>query len=443
MPPHALTGTRLRERRLAAGLRQADVAQAAGISASYLNLIEHGRRKVTPDVADRLADVLGLDGTALSGGAEALMLEGLRSAAGRALGLPAEVDRLEEFVGRFPGWAGLLADLDGRVQVLERSITALSDRMSHDPHLSQALHELLSSLSSVRATAAILAETPDLSQDWTDRFHRNLMGDSERLAAGAEALVAYLDAGSTMAEQGIAAPQEEVEDWLSRRGWVIGDDELDPSLAAELEAEVAAIASSAARSLARSYLVQAASDARVLPSGVLDAAVAAEGPDAFALAGTLALDPMVVMRRLAVLPALTLGLVICDGSGTLTFRKPVTGFPLPRFGAACPLWPLYAALGRPGLPVDATVAVAGQGSRSFRVQAWSHSTHPAGPRGPELRVAAMLIQPASPVGVGRSGGIPEVGSTCRICPRPDCPARREPTILLEAAVPSRDLSRPG
>jgi hypothetical protein len=57
--------------------------------------------------------------------------------------------------------------------------------MTHDPHLSQALHEVLSSLSSVRATAAILAETPDLSPEWADRFHQNLYGDSERLASGA------------------------------------------------------------------------------------------------------------------------------------------------------------------------------------------------------------------------------------------------------------------
>ena len=61
MPPSALTGTRLRERRLAAGLRQADVAAAAGISGSYLNLIEHNRRKVTVDLLNRLADALGLE----------------------------------------------------------------------------------------------------------------------------------------------------------------------------------------------------------------------------------------------------------------------------------------------------------------------------------------------------------------------------------------------
>ena len=86
------------------------MAAAAGISASYLNLIEHNRRKVTPEVADRLALALGIDWTALSGGTEAALVEGLRLAAGRALAVPVELDRLEEFVGRFPGWAGLVAD---------------------------------------------------------------------------------------------------------------------------------------------------------------------------------------------------------------------------------------------------------------------------------------------------------------------------------------------
>ena len=59
MPLSMLTGLKLRERRLAAGLRQADVAVRAGISASYLNLIEHNRRKVTPDVLERLAIFAG------------------------------------------------------------------------------------------------------------------------------------------------------------------------------------------------------------------------------------------------------------------------------------------------------------------------------------------------------------------------------------------------
>ena len=47
-------------------------------------------------------------------------------------------------------------------------------------------------------------------------------------------------------------------------------------------------------------------------------------------------------------PGSRLGLVICDGSGTLTFRKPAEGFAIPRFGAACPLWNAHQAFEMPG-----------------------------------------------------------------------------------------------
>ena len=59
MPLSALTGTRLRERRLALGLKQAELAQRVGVSASYLNLIEHNRRRISEDLLARLALALG------------------------------------------------------------------------------------------------------------------------------------------------------------------------------------------------------------------------------------------------------------------------------------------------------------------------------------------------------------------------------------------------
>lgn len=429
MPLSALTGSRLRERRLAAGLRQADLAAAAGISASYLNLIEHNRRKVTAPVLDRLAGALGLDRSALAAGREAALAEDLRAVVARhadATGPDAaEVDRAEDLAGRFPGWAALLVAVAARADGLGRALEALNDRMTHDPHLSQSLHEVLSALSSVRATASILAETEDLAPDWSARFHRNLHQDSERLAAGAEALVAYLDAGSATVEQGIAAPQEEVEDWLRRRDWAIPDDELEAGCAAE----IAALASSAARSLARSHVARAAEDARHLPGPAFATALAEAGPDPMLLADRFGADPVAVMRRLAGMPSAGAGLVVCDASGTLTFRKPAPGFPLPRFGAACPLWPLYTALGRPMLPIEAVVTVAGQGGSVFRTVAWCSPRHPGGLRGPELREAAMLILPED----GTRAPDRTVGSTCRICPRDGCPARREPSILAAGA----------
>ncbi len=424
MPLSALTGTKLRDLRLAQGLKQADAAARAGISASYLNLIEHNRRKVTPEVLERLADALAIDRAALAGGGNAALVEDLRAVAargaGQAEGQRAEVDRVEEFADRFPGWAGLLVALEMRSLALERAVEALNDRMTHDPHLSASLHELLSSLSAVRATAAILAETPDLEPEWAARFHHNLHQDSERLAVGAEALVGYLDAGQGIEEQGIAAPQEEVEDWLRSRGWRISDAEFS----AGLGTEIARLASSVARSLASDLVARAEADARAMPEDRFARALAARGPDPMALAEDFAVSPLAVMRRLAMGAELQAGLVSCDASGTLTFRKPATGFPLPRFGSACPLWPLYAALGRPMQPFEARVQMAGQGDRRHRVIAWAETRHPQGLRGPELREASMLILPDD-----GAGPTLRIGSSCRVCSRGDCPARREPSIL--------------
>ena len=120
-----------------------------------------------------------------------------------------------------------------------------------------------------------------------------------------------------------------------------------------------------------------------------------------------------------------MGLVICDASGTLTFRKPVAGFALPRFGAACPLWPLFSALGQPMRPIETVIETAGPQGRRFLVQAFCRLRFPQGARGPELREAAMLILP-EPV---RTADVLAVGSTCRVWQRSACPARREPSIL--------------
>jgi len=133
------------------------------------------------------------------------------------------------------------------------------------------------------------------------------------------------------------------------------------------------------------------------------------------------------------LPDAPEGLVICDGSGTLVFRKPVAGFALPRFGAACPLWPLFTALSRPMVPVSALVQTVGAGARRFAVRAFCQPRYPGGFGGPELREAAMLILPDDAPFADPPRDLLLVGSTCRVCPRAPCPARREPSIMAEAA----------
>lgn len=427
----ALTGTRLRERRLALGLRQADVAAAVGVSAPYLNLIEHNRRRVSPLLLESLADHLGVAAEALEDGAEGAQIEELRAAATALPGSGAELDRAEEFAGRFPGWAALARGLARRAAGLERAVEALNDRMTHDPHLSDSLHEVLSAVASVRSTAAILAETEDIEPEWRMRFLKNLHGDSERLALGAEALVAFLDGSDRAEAQVMIAPQEEVEAWLAARGWHLAELEPGGPGSAVLEGEVAGLASVAARRLARDWMQVMARDAARVPLETLETEA-----DPVRLAAALGVEVTVVLRRMALAPGSEAGLALCDASGALVLRKPAEGFAFPRFGSACPLWPLYAALGRTGSPVVADLVVAGRGGRRFRAIAHCAIRHPEGLGGVELREAAMLVQPlrGSVALVGDITGAQVVGSSCRVCARGDCPARREPSILTDASM---------
>lgn len=426
--PNTLTGTLIRERRLALGLRQADLAEAADISASYLNLIEHNRRRAGGDILKRLAARLGVEPSSLSEGAGGALLDELRAAAAVARIGAVEHDRIEDFAGRFPGWAAVLAATQQRAAQLERMVATLNDRLAHDPHLSASLHEVLSAVSSVRSTAAILADTDDIEPEWRTRFHRNLHEDSERLAAGAEALVAYLDGSDAQDPQGTASPQEEVEAWLAERGWQVPELE-EPKGRAVLFAEVEGLASVAARALGRQFVDQAAQEARALPAARVREAAAAHGLDPARLAQVAGTSVLTAMRRMALVPGLRLGVVICDASGTFLFRKPVEGFSLPRFGAACPLWPLFEALSRPMMPIQRLVQTAERLPMRFQAMAICETRLLAGFSGSVLREAGMLLLPLDTVPPEAS--IEAVGTSCRICPRLDCAARREPSIVSD------------
>ncbi|MEZ5911734.1 MAG: short-chain fatty acyl-CoA regulator family protein [Paracoccaceae bacterium] len=428
MARQSLTGTRIRERRVLTGMKQADLARAAGISASYLNLIEHNRRRVGSGLLQALAGVLGVSVEMLTEGAEAALLADLRAAAQANEAEQPEIDRVEEFAGRFPGWARATAAMQRRLSAMERTVETLSDRMTHDPFLSASLHEVLSAVTAVRSTAGILAETEDIEPEWRARFHANLRDDSERLAEGAEALVAWLD-GSVPDESGIAAPQEEVEAWLAECGYHIEEAETEAfDGGAGLIDAAPELASTAAHKLATQYLAQYRRDAQAIPLAALRRAVSEHGADPARLATRFQTGLMPVFRRLATLPDSGFGLVCCDGSGTLTFRKPADGFALPRFGAACPLWPLYRALLQPTVPIRAVVEMAGRVPQRFLAFAYCQPSYPDGFGGVPVVEAAMLILPAPPEPETPAA---RVGTSCRICPRMDCSARREPSILSE------------
>ncbi|APX88848.1 hypothetical protein BV394_03150 [Brevirhabdus pacifica] len=455
----SFTGDRIRERRMQRGIKQTELSRRVGISASYLNLIEHNRRNIGGKLLLSLADALGVAASSLSEGADEELLDTLRDAAGPALdtdrapasgGAAARPEReagVEDpgsLVARFPGWARVVAAQHRRIAALERTVEGLSDRLAHDPVLAENLHDILSAVTSVRSTASILNQTPDIDPNWRARFHANLHEDSARLARTAQSLVSYFDA-MAREETGFAAPTERVESYLAAARHHLPELESDGTeedgeariegLARRMARDGGAEELAVARRVARRY----ASDAAAVAPDRLLQALDRHGLEPAAIAGELGQPLSLILRRLACLPPegplQRVGLVLCDGAGALLFRRRLEGFPMPQFGAACPLWPLYQALSRPHLPLRQLLETPG----GQRVLAFAVA-EPRGPAqfdAPPVLEATMLVVPMdlahAPDAMGQDGVPPMglegaalgVGSSCRTCPRPRCPARRE------------------
>ena len=429
MTREALTGSRIRERRVMAGQKQADLARQIGISASYLNLIEHNRRRIGGKVLLNIAAALGVEPQALTEGAEAALIATLREAAIDAGLTGPDAARADEFAGRFPGWADVLVGTRRRIAALEQTVEALTDRLAHDPHLAASMHELLTTAAAIRSTASILAETKTLQPEWRDRFHANINEDSRRLSDSAQALVTYLETHPDASETA-SSPQEEVEIFLANHSFEFETLETTEDTQNQIEVLIDGaqmLQSLAARHIAKGVLQQVARDAARLPIVLLREAVARLGSDPVTLARDLRQPVVRILRRLAALPELGAGLVVCDRSGTVIFRKSVEGFTVPRHGACCPLWPLFSALNHPGSVMATRVSQLGHARAEFDCFAACDTVGVPSYNAAPLVQAVMLLIPTT----SGAESAEQMGSTCRICPHEDCAARREPSILSQ------------
>ena len=427
MPREGLTGSRIRERRSVAGIRQTDLARSLGISASYLNLIEHNRRRIGGKLLLDIARALSVEPSMLTEGAEAALIANLREAATGANLPHSEVDRADELAGRFPGWAEVLAAGHRRIGTLERTVETLSDRLTHDPQLAASVHELLSTAASIRSTASILADEKDLEAEWRDRFHANLDQDSKRLADSSKALVNYFEAGDGAKDE-MSSPQEEVDAFLSKTDYRFHALEAGTQSVEEIVAGADLLRSAAARYLASKVLQRIQKDARRVPTDELEKALKRFGTDPIALARAMKVPVPMVLRRLAVQPEVKAGLVICDRAGSILFRKAVGQMVIPRFGSACALWPLFSVLSQPGQVIRTPLVQLGRTRAHFDCYAVSEVIGEASYNTPPLVEASMLLLPNS---APPPDNALEVGSACGVCPKDGCLGRREPSMLKD------------
>lgn len=436
MERSAFAGSRIRERRVALGLRQAEVALRAGISGSYLNLIEHNRRRIGGKVLLNIAAALEIEPGTLAQGAEKRLLTSLRDAAIARPDVEVDLSKTEDFADRFTDWAHLISAQQSQIASLQQTVSSLSDRLAHDPFLSEALHEVLSTVSAIRSTASILAEPGEMDQNWQRRFQTNVFQDSIRLATASQSLADYLDGDSDRVLDTLS-PLDELDSLLAKHSYHFAGLEtlLDwsDSVADALLAEVSA----AAKILGMAYFRQYWKDAQSFRLPKLLALVAELGLDPVRIARETELSLPLIFRRLASLPPdpsrPAVGLMVCDSSGGLLFKQPCDDFQAPRVGSACARWPLYGALTQIGVAARHQVLHSGRpgnlaAQNLFDTFSVAERVTSASFEGvPVLRSTMLILRSEKPT----SDQPLPIGSTCRLCNIQACPARREPSIFAD------------
>ncbi len=423
--PQRLAGTRIRQKRLDRGMRQATVAETVGISPSYLNLIEHNRRRIGGKLLADIAKVLEVDPALLTDGVDPDMLDQIKSAAAMA-SAEVELSRTEELASRYPGWGALIAGQARRIDALQTQVQVLTDRIAFDPQLAHSLHEVISAVTAIRSSASILVGPEKLDEDWQRRFHENIHDDSVRLATSSEALIAFLEAPEE-ARDGLGSAYEQFEAYLNACDFHLPEIEAGGSVSTLPET---AMLSDAARQLLEQFAEQYAQDAKALPLGPFEEAITQHGYDPARLSQQFGVPFAAVLRRLASLPTThghpPMGLVICDAAGVIRVLKTVPGFAMPRAGGACPLWPVFSVMSRPEQPVRLDVSLPGLGANTLRCFAIATAEPATRFDVPPNVHSTMLVlpDPDDPV----QEALP-VGMSCRICPRHDCKSRREPAIV--------------
>lgn len=429
-------GYALRRLRRRDGLTQAAMAQAIGVSASYLNLLERNQRPLSAAVLLRLSEHFDLDARHFAahepgGGLDAMMAR-LRDPAHAELG----VDRteVEDWLVSAPGTAEAFARLyDG----------ATPGRAPALPHLvaRAAVERWQNHFPDLDAVAEALADELRLMSG--DAGH----AITDRLRARHQLAVRVLPVEvlpSELQRLDLHARQLQLSELLdpASRTLALALQLARFECADEVEAIVAGAELSdrlAERHLRRTLFGWAAA-AILLPYGRFLRACEATGYDLHRLQRRFAVGFEVLAHRLTSLGrvgarGLPFALLRFDRAGQISQRVVgASGLPAAAFGSLCPLWAGVRASERAGELVLQTVELSDGARWRTTARTVRAPANGAGGLTAQFTIALLidegLVHSLGSGWVGTGPPMP-IGPGCAECPRPHCPQRALPSPLID------------
>src|SRR5690606_28878700 len=137
-----------------------DLAARVGISPSYLNMIERDRRIVAGGLLVRLATVLDLAPSALSGSEEIRLLSQLTELLSdpALAGTRTEPGEAVAAIGLAPSIVRAVLRLYQAYRESAEAVEALREGLATDPLMVEGRHQVLTLITSIRAFSEILSD---------------------------------------------------------------------------------------------------------------------------------------------------------------------------------------------------------------------------------------------------------------------------------------------
>lgn len=176
-------GTAIRRLRRERRLSQAELAQRAGISTSYLNLIEHNRRPLTEAAGLALARAMDLDPHEISSGEDARLLASISEVLGDPLfcDSPPPMEDVAALAGVPRSIAQALLTLHRAYGVAREEARILTERLASETLANAPAAQMRGMVASIRSFGEILHDHADLKPAERRRFMDILVREAEHL----------------------------------------------------------------------------------------------------------------------------------------------------------------------------------------------------------------------------------------------------------------------
>lgn len=448
----AFAGVRLKRLREEHGLTQLALAQALGLSASYVNQLEKNQRPLTVPVLLKINAIFGVDVQLFAETDEARLVADLR----------------EVFTDPLNGEQVSLAEVRevaSAMPALGRAVAALHRRWRHATERADAIAGELG-LGSGGASSPTALMPYEQVRDFF-YAHRNhfsdLDGRAEVLAQELELEAGNMAPGLSrylLAHHGVRIERAQDEAMqrrflaservlrLSRR---LDDGQSAFQMATQLafleqHALIERLASEAAngvketRALARIGLANYFAGAVLMPYSAFLTAAEAVRYDIDVLAQRFGVGFETICHRLSALQrpgaaGVPFFFIRVDRAGNISKRQSATDFHFSRVGGTCPLWNVYEAFSQPERILTQMAQMPDGRTYLWIARTVHHAIGGYGdPRktfaiglGCDIRHAGRLIYSKGLAVDDPTAAVP-IGAGCKVCERPACPQRAFPLI---------------